>query len=368
MRILISPNAFKGTISAQRAGEIISDYIKTNFNAEILVSPIADGGDGTCQLLTDALKLEQIKYWSLNVYGQPILSNFGWDQVNSKAYVDVSTASGIGSLSGKSLHPRIASTFGTGILIRKAIALGAKEIVLGLGGSASVDLGIGILAALDIDFLDQKGRSLTLFSPDYLQKIHHIQRSPKTPKVKFTCLCDVKNYLLGNKGAIPVFGPQKGLANSELPEIEQTFKKLISNLYSKTKARFIDQEGFGAAGGVAAGLNAFFSTELMIGSKYFFNQIGLKEKVVWADLIITGEGRYDSQSAEGKASYELLQLSKSMGKKTILITSGNEGLKDGFDQVISLQELDFNSINLKTEAEKNLKEALQQISKLDFST
>jgi len=369
MRVLISPNAFKGTMSAQKAGEIISEFIHSNFDtAEIQISPIADGGDGTCRLLTHELNLEEISIWSLNAYGLPIASFFGWEKEGYKAYIDVSTASGLGSITNKELNPSLASSYGTGILIREAIALGAKEIVLGLGGSATIDLGIGILATLGLEFLDEKGRNITLFSPDYLRRIQHIQRSPKIPKVKFTCLCDVKNTLFGENGAIPVFGPQKGLAKVDIIEFEKTCKNLIEKLYSKVNNTFQEQEGFGAAGGIAAGLNAFFPTELQIGSAYFFNQIDLEAKVSWADLVITGEGRYDSQSKEGKASYELLQLSKKMDKRTVLISSGIEGTKDGFDQVISLPDLDFSLSNYNEIAEDNLKKELNLSLGLDFWT
>lgn len=367
MKVLISPNAFKGTMSAQRASEIIADHLRSTYDhVAIQIAPVADGGDGTCQLLTQGLRLKEISVWSLESYGLPISSTIGWDEEGSKAYIDVSSASGLGSITNKKLNPFIATSYGTGMLIREAISFGAKEIVLGLGGSATIDLGIGILAALGIDFLDEKGRAITFFSPHYLQKIQHIQRSTNIPKVKFTCLCDVRNPLFGLNGAIPVFGPQKGLSKIDMSAYEEICKNLILKLYAKVNKTFKDQEGFGAAGGIAAGLNAFFTTELQIGSEYFFKQMQLQARIAWADLIITGEGRYDSQSKEGKASYELLLLSKKMGKRTVLISSGNEGEKDGFDQVISLPDLNFSLLNFKEIAERNLKNQLKTSLNLNF--
>ena len=367
MNVLISPNAFKGTISAKKAAEIISDVITLNFmQVNPLIVPIADGGDGTCQLVTDALMLKEIKSWALNAYGRPISATFGWDKEDGKAYIDVSSASGIGSLNGISLDPTIASTYGTGMLIQKAIALGAKEIVLGLGGSATIDLGIGILAALGIAFLDEKGRALSPFSPNYLSKIQHIQRTPKIPKVKFTFLCDVTNRLFGAAGAIPVFGPQKGLKEDEFEGYESLILRLATTLYGKSHLNFEDQSGFGAAGGIAAGLTPFFTTELKIGSTYFFEKIDLKSKVDWADIVITGEGRYDAQSKSGKASYELLQLAKMLGKKIVLITSGNNGLDDGFDLVITLPDLDLSGSDIAHLAEENLKNAIRQSLSSNF--
>ncbi len=359
MNILISPNAFKGTLDAQKASEIIEEFIASNFkDFNRIISPVADGGDGTCSLLTKALKISSIESWSLNAYGQPISSFFGFDDSNKTAYIDVSTASGLGSLNGIRLEPKIASTYGTGLLIQEAINLGANEIILGLGGSATIDLGIGILANLGIEFLDEKGRKLTPFSPDYLLKIRHIQRAANNPKVKFSCLCDVKNPLFGISGALPVFGPQKGLVKQDFDQTEKLLVQLIEMMYAKSKNIFRDSPGFGAAGGIAAGLSAFFNTELKIGSSYFLDLVDFESKLAWADLIITGEGRYDSQSKEGKAAYELLIRTKRQGKKIGIITSGNEADREGFDLVIKLPDLDFSSKNLNKQAEKNLMIAL----------
>lgn len=153
MNILISPNAFKGTMSARESGEIIQNFICREFpeiNTELL--PIADGGDGTCELLTEILDLEKKHSWTLDPYGRPVLCSYGWDTHTKTAYIDVSAASGIALLGNESKNPFVASTYGSGLLIRDALELDAQEIVLGLGGSATVDLGLGILSALGISF------------------------------------------------------------------------------------------------------------------------------------------------------------------------------------------------------------------------
>lgn len=367
MNILISPNAFKGTMGAREAGEIIQGCIKSKFpdtNTELL--PIADGGDGTCELLTEILDLEKRLTWGLDPYGRPITCSYGWDEISKKAYIDVSAASGIATLSHEVKNPFVASSYGTGLLIRNAVDLGAEEIILGLGGSATVDLGIGILCALGVLFLDENGRELPQFIPDFLSKIRFVQKSPSIPKVRFSCLCDVKNVFFGEKGAIPVFGPQKGLQSSQFEAYESVCEGVVGLLFKKQKKSFVDRMGFGAAGGIAIGLSAFFGTEVKFGSGYFFETVGLKDKVEWADWVITGEGRYDSQSTEGKACFELMKLARDHSKKTVLITSGKETEMGQFDQVITLPYVDFSQPDFKEKSRGNLRNSLAEGLSLDF--
>lgn len=360
MRYLIAPNAFKGTLSATEAAEIIAEKIGSLTQSDCVIQPVADGGDGTCSLLIDSLGLEKKQALTLDAVGRPILGYFGWDSSGKKAYLDVSTASGIGSLEPWKRDPFTTSTFGTGLTIRQAIEAGAKEIILGLGGSATVDMGIGILNALGILFLDENGREIPVFSPGFLGKIKHVQISPRIPKVRFNCLCDVKNPFLGENGAVPVFGPQKGLAPDQLISFEHESSRVLDLLIKKSKTDWVDLPGFGAAGGIALGLQFFFPTEIRFGSEYFFDLVGLRQKVKETDWIITGEGQYDTQSDQGKASFALLQLAKDFGKKIALITAGNGGRNTGFDLVLELPPLDFSSTDYKEKARQNLDRLIEK--------
>lgn len=354
MNYLIAPNAFKGTMSADEAALIITEKIGQQTDAECIIQPIADGGDGTCSLLIDSLGLEKIQVLTLNAIGQTVLGYFGWDSVKKIAFLDVSTASGIGILEPWQRDPNLASTFGTGLLVKKAIELGAVEIILGLGGSATIDMGIGILSALGILFLDENGRALPIFSPDFLEKIKHIQFTPKIPKVQFTCLCDVRNPFLGENGAVAVFGPQKGLPSDQKDSFGNECAKVLALLIKKSKIAWKDLPGFGAAGGIAMGLNFFFPVEIKYGAEYFFELVEIRRKVERSDWIITGEGQYDSQSDQGKASFALLQMAKSARKKIALITSGDGGRNSGFDVVLELPVLDFTAPDYKEKACQNL--------------
>jgi glycerate 2-kinase len=360
MNFLIAPNAFKGTMSAKEAASIIAEKIMRQINAECIIQPIADGGDGTCSLLIESLGLEKIQVLSLNAIGQPVVAYFGWDSGNKKAYLDVSTASGLGVLETWQKDPHTASTFGTGLLIKKAVELGAKEIILGLGGSATVDMGTGILNAMGILFLDENGREIPVFSPGFLQKIKHIQKTPEVPQVHFTCLCDVRNSFFGENGAVSVFGPQKGLPSDQVEIFEKNCAEVLKLLIKKSKKDWKDLPGFGAAGGIAMGLQFFFSTDIKFGADYFLDLVGIQEKINSVDWIVTGEGQYDAQSDQGKASFALLQMAKEARKKIALITSGAGARNAGFDAVFELPSLDFSADNYKEKARQNLDRLLEK--------
>ncbi len=358
MKVLIAPNAFKGTIDADIAAEIIrSSLIELDNKLEIDLCPIADGGDGTCQLIGEKLELQRIEMLTLDPIGRPVLGYFYWDESSSSAYLDVSTASGIKLLDEAHKKPKITSTFGTGLLIQKAISLGVKQVYIGLGGTASIDLGIGILAALGYVFLDENGRALIPFTDTFLFKIKYIQRPIQKSQIQFTFICDVGHYFFGKMGAIHVFGPQKGLKSEDFEKLELTCTSLLELFKLKTGVEIKDQPSFGAAGGIAYGLSYFFPIEIQMGAQWVFKKLGIDKKVMDADLIITGEGRYDSQSVMGKGSYELLKLAKKYNKSIILLTAGDGGRSDGFDQVISLPELNFQDVDFINKAKLNLKEA-----------
>ncbi len=355
MKFLLAPNAFKGTCTALEAVSILEAVLEDGFpTAKIVSQAVADGGDGTCELLISSLNLEKVYCNSLNAVGRPILGFFGWEESTKIAYLDVSTCSGIGELKTEERLPSLTSSFGTGLLIQEAVKRGAKEIVLGLGGSATVDVGAGILLALGFLFLDAHGREIAAFSPDFLKRSKHIQRPLKLPAISFTLLCDVKNPFFGLNGAVRVFGPQKGIKEQELGAMELITSDFVELLSRKSKGISLDLEGYGAAGGIALGLDQFFPCKLEFGAPYYFERVGMSEKVAAADWIITGEGRYDSQSEGGKACYELLKLARKEGKKIALIASGKDGLNSGFDVVLELPTLDFKQANFKKKAQEQI--------------
>jgi glycerate kinase len=360
MKILIAPNAFKGTIEADEAAEIIREAILEVIpegKTEIL--PIADGGDGTCYLLGKALGLNPTYTWALNPIGRSQQGFYFLDKSQQTAYLDVSTVSGIKFLHEFEKNPWITSTYGTGELIRHAAASGAKHIVLGLGGSATVDLGLGILAALGFTFLDDSGKSLPIFGETFLSNIKHIQRPVQHHHLSFTLLCDVNNTFFGEKGAIPVFGSQKGLKEAEFNNFEKDCQEIIHAFSKKTGKYLPDQEGFGAAGGIAYGLSFFYNTQLKMGAKWFFDKVQMASKIQNSDLVITGEGKYDHQSAGGKGSHELLQSCLQYSKKCLLITSGENIKGTDFHDIIYLPDLNFNHPDFQKHAKHHLRQTVK---------
>ncbi len=351
MRFLIAPNAYKGTFTALEAVALIEEVLVHAYpSSQFTSQALADGGDGTCALLANTLGLERIECLSLNAIGQPIPGFYAWEPSSKTAFLDVSTCSGLGVLPTYVREPSLASTFGTGILIQHAIQKGAKHLILGLGGSATIELGAGILQAMGFLFLDQNGREIPAFSPEFLNRSRHIQRPLRLPAVSFTFLSDVKNSFLGPNGAVRVFGPQKGLSEAELEATEVSTTDFVELLLRKSPNPISDQTGFGAAGGIAFGLAQFFPYQLEFGAPYFFKQVRLEEKVQQVDWILTGEGQYDLQSEEGKACFELRQLAHKHGKKIALIASGKEGHASGFDAVLELPPLDFSDPAYKKKA------------------
>lgn len=358
---LLAPNAFKGTIDAERAAELMEGALLTRYpNAKTKKIPIADGGDGTCYLLGMALSLQKREATALDALGRPVSGFFFLDESNRTAYLDVSTVSGIKHLQHHERSPWITSTYGTGELINAAISLGTEHIVLGLGGSASIDLGTGILQALGYLFLDKNGRELTAFSDHFIGKIRHIQAPMRKPKVRFTCLCDVRNFFFGAQGAIPVFGPQKGLGQDELPTLEAEASRLIALFAAKTEVQVGDKPGYGAAGGIAFGLSFFFPVDMEMGATWFFGKVSLEQHLKATDWVLTGEGKYDGQSESGKGCYELLQLAKKHQRKIAILSAGSGDRPVGFDKWIPLPDLDPNQGNLRERAEKSLLEALDK--------
>jgi len=337
MNILIAPNAFKGTMTAVEAAKIIRDAIcLIHPDSKCIMCPIADGGDGTSFLLAKVLKLPLTYQMALDAIGRPTEGYFAMSK--ETALMDVSTVSGIHLLSKVERDPFVTGTYGTGELIAAAIDKGAVEIELGLGGTASIDMGIGILRGLGFIFLDEYGREIPMFSPHFLSKIRHIQRPVRKLNISFTLLCDVQNLFFGAQGAVPVFGPQKGLEESQFQHYSEAAEAFFQLLKTKTGKDLVDRPSFGAAGGVAVGLGAFFPIKIVNGSEHFFEKVQMDRQVRWADLIITGEGKYDDQSAEGKGSFKLMQLAHRYQKKIHLITAGDDqGL--GFDEVIRLPPL-----------------------------
>lgn len=336
MKILVAFNAFKSTLSALGASFLLEYTLQNKFKLNI--APIADGGDGTAEVLAINLHLREFASESFDALGRPITARYYSDS-NKTAYLDLADCSGIRHLNPKELEPYSTSTFGTGLVIKKAIEAGHEHIVLGLGGSASIDLGFGLLNALGLSILDINGAKMSTSVKEWIKKINRFSWDDNPyGHIKFTLLCDVNNKFWGKEGAILTFGKQKGLRDSE----KKRFTYYIKSLYKKLRSvnpQLTDTGYHGAAGGVAVGMSCFLNTEMHQGSDYVYNICELDRKIRDSDVIITGEGRYDSQSIRGKACHLILQQAKKYRKKTILLSSGMLRDSDMINHFVQLDDV-----------------------------
>jgi glycerate kinase len=360
MQILVAPNAFKGTIEADHAAKIIAETLQAKYpQADIMHCPIADGGDGTCRLLGEALQWQPHTVLATNARGRKIEATYYSNTAANTACTDVSSASGIRHLSLGEKDVWSASTFGTGQTIADALKKGAQEIILGLGGSASVDMGLGILQALGLELYDADNQLIKPFSFRWLERVAGLSADNLQSVRKIICLCDVDNPFFGAQGAIPVFAPQKGLQVADMPAFTVNAERIF-RLLQQLNPSLTDQPCFGAAGGIALGLSAFYPVEVCSGSAYFFEAVQMEQRVAQSDWVITGEGRYDFQSESGKGCHALLLLAKKHGKRISLISSGSAEMpaNTGFDDVYVLPSLDFGATDVAAQAVANLREVL----------
>jgi glycerate kinase len=255
------------------------------------------------------LHLETVQCHAMDALHRPIMGSYQWSASTKTAVIELAVVSGIASLREDELNPMVASTYGTGMLIQHSIAKGAKHIILGLGGSATNDAGMGMLAAIGFQFFDAHGHLLTANGYN-LSQIATIQRPDQLPAIEWTISCDVTNPLYGPNGAAFVFAPQKG-ANQEQVELLDLGLRNLARVIQQTTGQDVSTMlGAGAAGGVAGGLVALLQASLHSGIDMVIRASQLEEQLAGASLIITGEGRLDAQSLQGKVVGSMASLAQ----------------------------------------------------------
>lgn len=292
--------------------------------------PLADGGDGTLDVLQNPLGLKMRRSRVLDPVGRPVTARWGYNPKTHWAVVEMARASGLALLKDRERDPLKTTSFGTGQLIRAAVRAGARKIFLGLGGSATVDGGLGLLQALGATVTVQKaGQTVRLDRPvtgEDLEKLEGVDPTPTTrimKGVQLRVLCDVRNSLLGPRGAARAFGPQKGATLKGVVRLERGLKRMAALVRSGRKD-ISTVPGTGAAGGAAAGLLGFTNARLERGTDTLFRLMGLEKQIQWADVVMTGEGRVDRTSWEGKALGELVRLCR-RHKKPLIVLAGEIG-------------------------------------------
>jgi glycerate 2-kinase len=334
MKIVIASDKYKGSLSALEVCRIIERTIKEiGPDIEVMISPMADGGDGTVETLVESLDGKLIELKVKGPLGEPVNARFGMIG-NDTAILEMASASGLVLVPEDMQNPMETTTYGTGELILKAIDMGSKKIIVGIGGSATTDGGMGMAQALGYRLLDSSGDPLDPGGKG-LARLASIDNSGINSKLLSTTIevaSDVDNPLYGKKGAAYVYGPQKGAD----PEMVKALDEGLKN-YAKIVARDLKKDiaylpGAGAAGGLGAGLAAFAGGVLKPGTDIVIETTGLEDKIKDADLIITGEGAMDEQTFYGKSAYGVAQLASKYNIPVITINGSVLSDRNNIDE------------------------------------
>jgi len=320
MKIVVAMDSFKGSLSAVRACEIAADSIGSAApNAETVIKPMADGGEGTARAMIVAGDGEWVERWVTGpLPDMRVGAGFAWFGREGVAVIEMAAASGVELLSAEQRNPLLTTTYGTGQLIAAAIEHGAKRLLLAVGGSATVDGGVGAAAAMGWKFFDKEGQEVGLGGGQVL-RIDKILAPSEPIGVATEVLCDVDNPLTGEHGAAKVYGPQKG-ATEEMVKVLEAGLAHLAELVDKQLGRRVDNiPGAGAAGGLGAGAAAFMNGRLVSGIETVMAQSGLHEALIDADWVITGEGRFDGQSLRGKVVSGVARAAKLTSTKVAVL-------------------------------------------------
>lgn len=331
MKVLIAPDSFKGSMSAETVARVIGENLDLPPKSEVIKLPVSDGGEGFSDTVTASCGGESITVKVRNPHGKMIKATYGIirDKVKT-AVIETAAASGLILINKFDRDPVTASTYGTGEMILDAVGRGCKKIILGLGGSATNDCGSGIMSALGVRFYTENGLEIKNICGGNLNHVAKIDTSemPKVlKKIKIVMACDVDNPLVGENGAAYVYAPQKGATPEGVILLDKGLRSYADVIKTQFGKDIAYMKHGGAAGGIAAGLSVFFDTEIRSGFDIVNSVTGLEEKISKADVVITGEGCTDSQSLRGKLPVQVANLSAKYGKKCILI-SGNVLLTD----------------------------------------
>jgi glycerate 2-kinase len=364
MRILIAPDKFKGSLEAREAAEQIAAGIRDVMpNAEIVVLPIADGGEGTADALCAATQGEWL---SCNVHdplGRIVSAKYCTIRDGRTAVMEMSEASGLFRVSENERDPVHASSLGTGEMLLHAAKRNAEEIVLGLGGSATNDGGFGMARALGFRFVDHAGAELT-GDVSSLLRLAHVHRPDTLHLPQIIAAADVQAPLLGPRGATRVFGPQKGATPKNVELLEQALTRLADVVAQDLNMDPRNVPGAGAAGGLGFALISFCGARVRPGFDVVAEAVGLESAVRDTDIVITGEGRLDRQTLEGKAPAGVARLARRLDKPVYAIVGSCEaksGADELFDEVVTLTRGDISAAEAQRHAARLLRERAREL-------
>jgi glycerate kinase len=372
MKIVVAPQEFKGSLSAVQAAQAMAEGLRRALpDASLVLVPMADGGPGTVEaVVTAAESGRRMTAAAHDALGRPLQAAWGIID-DDTAVIEMAAASGLILLTEDERDPRVASTYGTGELVRAALDAGCPRIIVGIGGSATNDGGAGMAQALGARLLDEGERDLPPGGAA-LARLDRIDLSgldPRLGQCQVLAASDVFNPLCGPQGASLVYGPQKGATPEVAQELDDALRHYAQVIERDLGVRVLDLAGAGAAGGLGAGLVAFLGAELVLGAKLVAEAVGLRQKLEGADLALIGEGRLDVQTGFGKAPLEVARLAKGCGLPVIAIAGSltedcRPALGEAFDAVVAITPRAMSVREAMDQAPKLVADAAEGVARL----
>ncbi|WP_271461259.1 glycerate kinase [Pantoea leporis] len=352
MKIVIAPDSYKESLSALEVASAIEAGFREIFpEAEYVKIPVADGGEGTVEAMVAATQGNIVRLTVTGPLGKPVEAFYGLSGDERTAFIEMAAASGLELVPAAQRDPLITTSFGTGELIKDALDRGVDHFIIGIGGSATNDGGSGMMQALGAQLLDEHGKQIA-YGGGALPQLACIdieQLDTRIKQCRFEVACDVSNPLTGDEGASAIFGPQKGATPELVQQLDKALEHYATLIHRDLDIDVLHIDGGGAAGGMGAALHAFCQAELRSGIEIVTEALGLAEQVKDADLVITGEGRIDSQSINGKVPIGVAKVAKQFNKPVIGIAGSltadvgvvhQHGLDAVFSVLFSICSLD----------------------------
>lgn len=320
MKVVIAIDSLKGSLSSMEAGMAIKDGIlAAKPDAEVIVKPLADGGEGTTDALIEGMNGERIDLTVTGPMHTPVDAYYGYLKDTNTAVMEMASAAGITLVPDSEKNPLLATSYGVGEMINDAIQRGCRNFIIGIGGSVTNDGGIGMLKALGVRFLDENGEDAGE-GGQALAKVARIDVSGMNPLLKechIQVACDVNNPLCGENGSTYVYGPQKGVTEDMKKTLDEAIAHFARVTSETLENNYMNIPGAGAAGGLGYAFLAYTGAALTPGIELILDAVGLEEELSGADVVVTGEGRLDFQTAMGKAPVGVARLAKKYNAKVI---------------------------------------------------
>lgn len=358
MKIVLSPDKFKGSLSGIRFCRLVEEVIKERLpEAEVISLPLADGGDGTLEVIEHYYPHARHSIEVIDPLMRKIRASYLFEPKKGIAFIEMAEASGLRLLQKEEQNCFRTSSYGVGQLIKHALDLGAQQLVIGLGGSATNDAGMGMAAALGYQFQDAMGKELLPIGKN-LAEVNYIVSAgavPRLQEVGVVVLCDVENPLIGKEGATRIYGPQKGADQQQIEQLEQGMHHFSTLLKEQLNADIAHVPGAGAAGGLGAGTMVFLGAQLEKGGERIKELVNYDTRIEGADWIIGGEGRLDASTFHGKTIQGLLSSARTAGARVALFCgdstlTADEAKSKGIDYLDTIMS-----------RADNLKDAIEQV-------